>query len=106
MTTQATERTQEQHKDHEGQQRRERAFKEEEARWQESGYPMIELPSAPPGTLDAQAAWQAYFDLVDQSTRTARRVTETLFIRTQMQQIVAEVRRQVLYDLQHLSGTF
>lgn len=47
-------------------------------------------------TLDAQVAWAAYFDQVEASTRTARRVTETMLIAAQRGQIASQVINQLL----------
>lgn len=54
---------------------------------------------APGDAYGAQLAWQAYFDQADQTLRTSRRVTEALFIGNLRQQIVADVRAQVLRSL-------
>jgi hypothetical protein len=45
-------------------------------------------------------AWQAYFDLADQTLRTARRVSEVQTLGLMKDQIVAETVQQVIRQIQ------
>lgn len=57
------------------------------------------LPQAPSSSLESQTAWTAYFDLADQTLRTARRVSEGMFINSLRREIVQEVRSAVLAEV-------
>jgi hypothetical protein len=55
--------------------------------------------SAQTGPLATSEAWGAYFDLAEQTLRTARRVSELQVMSLMRQQIVNEVKQQVIAEI-------
>ena len=51
------------------------------------------------GPLASSEAWAAYFDLAEQTLRTARRVSELQVMSLMRQQIVNEVKQQVIAEI-------
>ena len=51
------------------------------------------------GHLASSEAWGAYFDLAEQTLRTARRVSELQVMSLMRQQIVNEVKQQVIAEI-------